>query len=376
MSGSKLQCKGETVTPLWTWASCLDQATTFSKTKPGQVRTPGWEQGALHCGALRPGPQGREGMGSVWGGGQSQDPRVGAGAPFMLQSETRTLGSAVSTSLWDQVRTPGWKKGPPLFWECRGQDPMMRSGPPSFGREVKNLAVCPQIPSSPKTLRRSSGVPGAPQCSRRQVLGDHRLKEGRGWGRTICNSWSASRDWSHALGWVWDRGAGQVGLGRCSAWNHLTCLEELSEKSSQALSGTCRVGSQPHPPNPEPVSSCVSQPWALYLLEDDWASWAAGTCCKAAPWWWVALPVVPLFIWDLWEGGSGVHKWRSTKTTRLSFGTLGFTLSYIFNPVPTAPLLTQRLFYQCQCHPCRMTPWVFPGSGSGRPNKNALFCKK
>ncbi|CAN0152140.1 unnamed protein product, partial [Rangifer tarandus platyrhynchus] len=54
-------------------------------------------------------------------------------------------------------------------------------------------------------------------------------------------------------------GAGQGVLGLRSAWYHLTCLEELSEKSSQALSGTCRVGSQPYPPNPEPVSSCVSQ---------------------------------------------------------------------------------------------------------------------
>lgn len=47
MSGSNLQGKGEAVTSLWTWASGLDQATTFSKNKPGQVRPPGWEQGPL-----------------------------------------------------------------------------------------------------------------------------------------------------------------------------------------------------------------------------------------------------------------------------------------------------------------------------------------
>ena len=35
----------------------------------------------------------------------------------------------------------------------------------------------------------------------------------------------------------------------------------------------------------------------------------------------------------------------------------------------------QRLFYQHQCHPHRMTPWVFPDSGSDGPNKDVLFCK-
>lgn len=35
----------------------------------------------------------------------------------------------------------------------------------------------------------------------------------------------------------------------------------------------------------------------------------------------------------------------------------------------------QRLFYQRQRHPRRMTPWVFPDSGSDGPNKDVLFCK-
>lgn len=45
----------------------------------------------------------------------------------------------------------------------------------------------------------------------------------------------------------------------------------------------------------------------------------------------------------------------------------------IFNPVYTAALVRQRLFYQLSR---RMSPWVFADSASNRPNKNILLKQK
>ena len=72
-----------------------------------------------------------------------------------------------------------------------------------------------------------------------------------------------------------------------------------------------------------------------------------------------------------------VHIWKSTRQPPplphfVLFLPLLWAVSN-FNPVHMAALLMRRLFYQCQCHPQRMTPWVLPNSGSDKRNKNFFF---
>ena len=151
--------------------------------------------------------------------------------------------------------------------------------------------------------------------------GDHGLKQG--WGGTLCNSWSASQDRSHAPGWGWGSGSGGpeprpspvLGEGVCPQ-HHLTSAGRNSpgEILGQPCPGTCRVWPFPAPPRLRSPASSLWLPSpefcvCLRMTEAGFLGHLASLSCSpqaaGGP---VCGPSLPMGLVGGW-----VYTWRSTQ---------------------------------------------------------------
>ena len=139
---------------------------------------------------------------------------------------------------------------------------------PLVARAREPSLSLPPYPTHPQALMWPAGVPRAPAGS--EKAGAWQLWAEPGWGGTLCNSWCASQDRSHALGPGWGGGQGGLGPALCLA------PPDLQEKRSprvQEQSGWAPAPQPSHRASVLPVCSALS---SVCLGMTKAASWVPG----------------------------------------------------------------------------------------------------